>query len=243
MPSDRDVLELGIPLNKIKGTRAAVKEILKWFSYEDSSVREVERPLVHFADFEVDPGDVIEDLHLVVKIYRAMQNVIPARSRFTRIFHGFDRQVFYVGESQFGNEYLDTSSGIEYDSLGYSPEKTGLIISFGRREGFEIERERDPIDDEYHRQNFHFWDGTIEKAFPILDVDFEGRFYDPRLSVLEGFKVVHHSEVLQPVASWDSMSWGDETWSQRAILDKHTQTENPVWDDDELWDDDDSWED
>jgi P2-related tail formation protein len=219
--SDAEVLEKGQIINKLKGTPAAVTAIMEWFGYDSASVREVDRPLVHFAEFQINAGEIIEQLSKIGQIYEALQHVIPLRSRFRRIFYGYDKRVFYLGESKLGEGYLNSSSGIDYDSLGHHDRKTGLVVSFGRTHTDGVpERVLEP-EDYYYKENFYRNSGQLERSFPILSEGFEGSFYNPRFSVYEGWGRVSTDKALQPVANWSEFSWEALGWYERIVLDSH----------------------
>lgn len=212
LDDDRVILEQGIELNQIKGTPASLKMVLSWFGFESASVHEADRPLLHFAEFEIDPGDIIVDLDRIPGIFRAINEVQPARSRFRRIFHGYDKRLFYLCESKLNSEFLGHPSGINFDDLGRSPVKTELTVSFGREHASICAEENFDILDYYFKENFYRHNGHIDPAFPNLCEDFEGDFYEPRLSAFENQQREGTSIVLQPVASWDGMSWRNRSW-------------------------------
>lgn len=212
LADDRVILEQGIELNQIKGTPASLKMVLSWFGYSNVTVREADRPLLHFAEFEIDPGEIIIDLDTIPNIFRAINEVKPARSRFRRIFHGHDKKVFYLSESKLNSEYLGHPSGISYDDLGRSPIKTELTISFGREHASICEELEFDLLDYYFKENFYRHHGHIDPSFPVLGQDFENDFYEPRLSVFENQQRAGTSIVLQPVATWGDMSWDNRSW-------------------------------
>jgi P2-related tail formation protein len=222
--SDQEILEKGVIVNRLKGTPAAVKQILSWFGYDSTTVREADRPLLHFAEFEVDPGNIVEQLARIGQIYEALQHVIPVRSRFKRIFHGYDKKIFYMGESKLGEDFLNTPSGIDYDALGYHSRKTGLIVSFGRIHTDGVPARVFEVKDYRYTENFRRHSGQLDKGFPTLCEDFEGKFYDPRMSVIEMWSRVSTAMCLQPVANWSDMTWNDLIWNQKEILDSHETT-------------------
>lgn len=220
-PTDRATLIAGLDINQIKGTKAAVASIFAWFNHTNASARTADRALLHFAEFEVDTGEVITNLAEIAQIYRAMQYVIPVRNRFVRLFHGYDKPILYLSEGKTEDCFLNAPSGIPYDGLKLSKETTGLFISFGRNYVDDLSEIEHIIQDYRFTERFYRHTGQRDPEFPVLSQDFEGWFYTPRYFAIEGQSRCSTVEVLQPVATWDEMTWESFAWNQLFIVDQH----------------------
>ncbi|WP_250296762.1 phage tail protein [Wolbachia endosymbiont of Oedothorax gibbosus] len=125
----RKAVEEGIKFQRLRGTPASLKIALKWANIEDITIIE-EPPGKHFFELQVGIRDVPNDFFVDAVVELAKLS-LPARSRLMRIFNDYynvDR--FILDESFFGSLLSDYS--------GTKVEKDGPVLSFGRKNAFEL---------------------------------------------------------------------------------------------------------
>ncbi|BDG76643.1 MULTISPECIES: phage tail protein [Wolbachia] len=119
----------GVKFQRLRGTPASLKIALKWANIEDITIIE-EPPGKHFFELQIGIKDVPNDFFVDAVVELAKLS-LPARSRLMRIFndhHNVDR--FILDESLFGSLLSDYS--------GRKVEKDGPVLSFGRKNTFEL---------------------------------------------------------------------------------------------------------
>ncbi|WP_353277841.1 phage tail protein [Wolbachia endosymbiont (group A) of Agelastica alni] len=117
----------GVKFQRLRGTPASLKIALKWANIEDITIIE-EPPGKHFFELQVGIRDVPNDFFVDAVVELAKLS-LPARSRLMRIFNdNVDR--FILDESLFGDLLSDYS--------GVKIEKDGPVLSFGRKNTFEL---------------------------------------------------------------------------------------------------------
>ncbi len=119
----------GVKFQRLRGTPASLKIALKWANIEDISIIE-EPPGKHFFELQVGIKDVPNDFFVDTVVELAKLS-LPARSRLMRIFNNhYNIQRFILDESPFGSILSDYS--------GIQVEKDGPVLSFGRKNSFEL---------------------------------------------------------------------------------------------------------
>ncbi|MBR9984152.1 MAG: phage tail protein [Wolbachia endosymbiont of Homalodisca vitripennis] len=119
----------GVKFQRLRGTPASLKIALKWANIEDITIIE-EPPGKHFFELQIGIRDVPNDFFVDAVVELAKLS-LPARSRLMRIFndhYNIDR--FILDESFFGSLLSDYS--------GIKIEKDGPVLSFGRKNTFEL---------------------------------------------------------------------------------------------------------
>ncbi|MCA7010849.1 phage tail protein [Wolbachia endosymbiont of Tribolium confusum] len=119
----------GVKFQRLRGTPESLKIALKWANIEDITIIE-EPPGKHFFELQIGIKDVPNDFFVDAVVELAKLS-LPARSRLMRIFndhYNIDR--FILDESFFGSLLSDYS--------GIKIEKDGPVLSFGRKNTFEL---------------------------------------------------------------------------------------------------------
>ncbi len=116
----RRVIADGLIWQRRRGTQDALVRALGWIFFTDPSIEE-EEPGKHWSEIQIDPGRIPSDAEIrAIEALSALS--IPARSRLSRIHHGYDVRRFILDQSRFG-DLLSDYSGMTIN---------GLILSFGR---------------------------------------------------------------------------------------------------------------
>ncbi len=119
----------GIRFQRLRGTPQSLKMALKWANIDNITIQE-EPPGEHFAEFQIGISDVPNDFFVDSVIALAKLSA-PARSRLMRIFNDYyNAQRFMLDESIFGDLLSDYS--------GVRIAKEGPVLSFGRKNSFEL---------------------------------------------------------------------------------------------------------
>jgi len=124
LPEPRRAIAEGLRWQRLRGTPAALTTALPWIGM--SATLEQEPPGVHFASFQLDPGRVLDDDAEIARLIAIARLSAPARSRLSRIFHGYDLRRMVLAHSRLGEALLSDHSGVFWQGDG----KTKL--SFGR---------------------------------------------------------------------------------------------------------------
>ncbi|WP_250294699.1 phage tail protein [Wolbachia endosymbiont of Oedothorax gibbosus] len=125
----RKAVEEGIKFQRLRGTPASLKIALKWANIEDITIIE-EPPGKHFFELQVGIKEVPNDFFVDAVVELAKLS-LPARSRLMRIFNDhYNISRFILDESFFGSLLSDYS--------GVKIEKDGPVLSFGRKNTFEL---------------------------------------------------------------------------------------------------------
>ncbi|WP_353278275.1 phage tail protein [Wolbachia endosymbiont (group B) of Longitarsus flavicornis] len=119
----------GVKFQRLRGTPASLKIALKWANIEDITIIE-EPPGKHFFELQVGIKEVPNDFFVDAVVELAKLS-LPVRSRLMRIFNDYyNVQRFILDESLFGDLLSDYS--------GVKIEKDGPVLSFGRKNAFEL---------------------------------------------------------------------------------------------------------
>lgn len=123
LPDPRRAIAEGIRWQRLRGTPAALTTALSWIGA--TATVEQETPGIHFAEFQFDPGQVLDDDALIASLIAIARLSAPARSRLSRIYHGWDLRRLVLDESRLGDALLSDHSGVLW--------KDGQTkLSFGR---------------------------------------------------------------------------------------------------------------
>ena len=123
LPQPRQAIAEGILWQRLRGTPAALSTALAWIGA--SATIEQEAPGVHFAEFQLDPGQVQGSDTAIANLIAIARLSAPARSRLSRIYHGYDLRRVVLDESRLGDALLSDHSGVLW--------KDGQTkLSFGR---------------------------------------------------------------------------------------------------------------
>lgn len=123
LPEPRRAIAEGILWQRLRGTPAALATALSWIGA--SATVEQEPPGVHFAEFQLDPGQVLDSDMAIANLIAIARLSAPARSRLSRIYHGYDLRRVVLDESRLGDALLSDHSGVFW--------RDGLTkLSFGR---------------------------------------------------------------------------------------------------------------
>lgn len=110
LPEPRSALAEGLRWQRLRGTPAALTMALSWIG---ATARvEQETPGVHFAEFQFDPGQVLENDGTTANLIAIARLSAPARSRLSRIYHGHDLRRVVLDESRLGDALLSDHSGV-----------------------------------------------------------------------------------------------------------------------------------
>ncbi|UXX40626.1 phage tail protein [Wolbachia endosymbiont of Oryzaephilus surinamensis] len=119
----------GVKFQRLRGTPKSLKIALKWANIEDITIIE-EPPGKHFFELQIGIKDVPNDFFVDAVVELAKLS-LPARSRLMRIFNDhYNVDRFILDESLFGSLLSDYS--------GRKVEKDGPVLSFGRKNAFEL---------------------------------------------------------------------------------------------------------
>ena len=110
LPDPRRAIAEGILWQRLRGTPAALTTALSWIGA--TATVEQETPGIHFAEFQFDPGRVLDDDALIANLIAIARLSAPARSRLSRIYHGWDLRRLVLDESRLGEALLSDHSGV-----------------------------------------------------------------------------------------------------------------------------------
>ena len=110
LPDPRRAIAEGIRWQRLRGTPAALTTALSWIGA--TATVEQETPGIHFAEFQFDPGRVLDDDALIASLIAIARLSAPARSRLSRIYHGWDLRRVVLDESRLGEALLSDHSGV-----------------------------------------------------------------------------------------------------------------------------------
>jgi len=123
LPEPRRAIAEGIRWQRLRGTPAALTTALSWIGA--TATVEQEMPGIHFAEFQFDPGLVLDTDTAIANLIAIARLSAPARSRLSRIYHGYDLRRLVLDDSQLGEALLSDHSGVFW--------RDGLTkLSFGR---------------------------------------------------------------------------------------------------------------
>lgn len=110
LPEPRRAIAEGIRWQRLRGTPAALTTALSWIGA--TATVEQETPGIHFAEFQFDPGRVLDDDGQIANLIAIARLSAPARSRLSRIYHGWDLRRLVLDESRLGEALLSDHSGV-----------------------------------------------------------------------------------------------------------------------------------
>jgi phage tail P2-like protein len=110
LPEPRQAIAEGILWQRLRGTPAALSTALSWVGMR--ATVEQEPPGVHFAEFQLDPGQVLDSDTAIANLIAIARLSAPARSRLSRIYHGHDLRRVVLDESRLGEALLSDHSGV-----------------------------------------------------------------------------------------------------------------------------------
>lgn len=110
LPEPRRAIAEGIRWQRLRGTPAALTTALAWIGA--TATVEQETPGIHFAEFQFDPGQVLDDGGAIASLIAIARLSAPARSRLSRIYHGWDLRRIVLDESRLGEALLSDHSGV-----------------------------------------------------------------------------------------------------------------------------------
>lgn len=110
LPDPRRAIAEGIRWQRLRGTPAALTTALSWIGA--TATVEQETPGIHFAEFQFDPGQVLDDDRAIANLIAIARLSAPARSRLSRIYHGWDLRRLVLDESRLGEALLSDHSGV-----------------------------------------------------------------------------------------------------------------------------------
>ena len=109
LPDPRRAIYEGIRWQRLRGTPAALTTALSWIGA--TATVEQETPGIHFAEFQFDPGQVLDDDGTIANLIAMARLSAPLRSRLSRIYHGWDLRRLVLDESRLGEALLSDHSG------------------------------------------------------------------------------------------------------------------------------------
>ncbi|CAB1367244.1 protein of unknown function [Denitratisoma oestradiolicum] len=110
LPEPRRAIAEGILWQRLRGTPAALATALSWIGMR--ATVEQEPPGVRFAEFQLDPGEVLDNDTAIANLIAIARLSAPARSRLSRIYHGHDLRRVLLDESRLGEALLSDHSGV-----------------------------------------------------------------------------------------------------------------------------------
>ena len=110
LPEPRQAIAEGILWQRLRGTPAALSTALSWVGMR--ATVEQEPPGVHFAEFQLDPGQVLDSDTAIANLIAIARLSAPARSRLSRLYHGHDLRRVVLDESRLGEALLSDHSGV-----------------------------------------------------------------------------------------------------------------------------------
>ena len=120
----RRALSEGILWQRLRGTPKSLVIALDWIDFD--AVIEQEETGIYFSEFQLDPGEVIRDASIIPDVIAISRLSAPARSRLSRIYHGYDIRRLKLSEGpkgQLNHHLLSDYSGVH--------DPSGIRISFG----------------------------------------------------------------------------------------------------------------
>lgn len=110
LPEPRRAIAEGIRWQRLRGTPAALTTALSWIGA--TATVEQETPGIHFAEFQFDPGLVLDSDTAIANLIAIARLSAPARSRLSRIYHGYDLRRLVLDDSRLGEALLSDHNGI-----------------------------------------------------------------------------------------------------------------------------------
>jgi len=110
LPEPRRAIAEGIRWQRLRGTPAALTTALSWIGA--TATVEQETPGIHFAEFQFDPGLVLDSDTAIANLIAIARLSAPARSRLSRIYHGYDLRRLVLDDSRLGEALLSDHSGV-----------------------------------------------------------------------------------------------------------------------------------
>ncbi|KZM49449.1 phage tail protein [Labrenzia sp. OB1] len=124
-----DILALGLPWSRVRGTHAAVAQGLAMLGYQGTLSDPPARRRA-WAEFQIDLDRVRDRKEDLGKLAGIVNLSIPERSTFRRGVHGYDVPAAETGWARLSGALLSDDSGVRIDGAGPK-------WSFGRSMSFE----------------------------------------------------------------------------------------------------------
>lgn len=112
-----DVLSLGLPWARVRGTHEAVAQGLAMVGYSGTLVDPPSRRMA-WAEFQIDLDRVRDDRDDLSKIAGIVDLSIPERSTFRRGMHGYDVPAIETAWTRLGEAMLGDDSGVRINGEG-----------------------------------------------------------------------------------------------------------------------------
>jgi len=112
LPEPRRAIAEGLLWQRLRGTPAALSTALSWIGMHARI--EQEPPGVHFAEFQLDPGRVLDTDQTITDVRAVASLSAPARSRLARLYHGHDLRRLQLDHSVLGEALLSDDSGVRH---------------------------------------------------------------------------------------------------------------------------------
>lgn len=109
LPEPRQAISEGILWQRLRGTPVALSTALSWIGM--SATVDQEPPGDHFAEFQLDPGQVLDSDTAIANLIAIARLSAPARSRLSRIYHGYNLRRVVLDQSRLGEALLSDHSG------------------------------------------------------------------------------------------------------------------------------------
>lgn len=211
----------GRELNRVKGTKRAVRIVAEWLGFDDIEIRTLEYQGVHFPEFEVGLGKYPATAQVLCDLLDAVNRVKPLRSRFRRVWHGFDARIFMLSKSQWG-DLLSDYSGVHSTDIGICTARHlcnhDLRISLRVHDREWVEEDNEVGESEIRRV-LDREEIPDDINFPRMSNDFNGGFYPVGFGAVgererygdnSGFRFDGNRE-------WLNISWINDEWTQNSF--------------------------
>lgn len=114
----------GVLWQRLRGTPRSLVIALSWIDFE-AVIEQEEAGSIYFSEFMLDPGEVVRDPLLIRDVIAISELAAPARSRLSRVYHGYDIRRLKLSEGPKGelsHHLLSDYSGVHHQ---------GIRVSFG----------------------------------------------------------------------------------------------------------------
>ncbi|WP_341822317.1 phage tail protein [Wolbachia endosymbiont (group A) of Clivina fossor] len=126
----RRAIKEGVEFQRLRGTPASLKIALKWANINEDITIIEEPPGEHFFELQIGIRDVPNDFFVDAVVELAKLS-LPARSRLMRLFNDYYNIGRFILDESFFGSLLSDYSGVKI-------EKDGPVLSFGRKNTFEL---------------------------------------------------------------------------------------------------------
>jgi hypothetical protein len=215
IPDLAELIDLGRDFQEIRGTPAGVEFMAELAGFHAAETYQKDYPCLHFPEFELHLASVPNDPSGLCWLVKAVNLAKPLRSRFRRVFSGYDRRPLVLDKHRFDSGVLlDSFSGVRSGDLNLCSREPNLWISFGRR--YDLTAVEAVVQvgcsDGYVRDtSYSSWSHL--PFWPVADKDFDGRFH-PVIAKMGTGSICEQSGGFSDAGtcSWESFSWGAKSW-------------------------------